>query len=59
MAAELGRLLVVGVGVMVLGLRGELSCSVPRSGVASLGRLYWLTRESSMVTSVTAMLPLL
>lgn len=59
MAAELGRPLLVGVGVVAVGLRGELSCSVPGSGVGSLGRLYWLTRESSMFTSVTALLPLL
>lgn len=52
MVTELGIPLVAG--EVVVGLRGELSGSPP-----SLGRLNWLTRDSSMLSSVVrALLPL-
>lgn len=45
MVTELGRPLLAG--AMVVGLRGELSGRPP-----SLGRLNWLTRDSSKLSSV-------
>ncbi|KAG7283812.1 LOW QUALITY PROTEIN: hypothetical protein CRUP_033999 [Coryphaenoides rupestris] len=54
MATELGTPLFVAAAGGGGGLRAEVSvgCSAP-----SLGRLYWLTRDSSRVSSVVTALP--
>ncbi len=57
MVTELGMPLVAG--EMVVGLSGELSGRLWRASGPSLGRLNWLARDSSMLSSVVmALLPL-